>query len=295
MNWDFIYRGETKDLDDATRKAATNGSFIKLSNGYTHYELGGLPTGKLVVMIHGFSVPYFIWDPTFQALTSLGFSVMRYDLFGRGFSDRPRLKYDINLFVQQLCDLLDGLNFSRVNLIGLSMGGAIASSFTVNSPQRVCQLVLIDPIGVQPMPLNLLYKAAILPGISELILGLAGAEKMVNGLASDFFDTTHINLFRNQYREQMQIKGFKRAILSTLRNKMVNGFPKVYEQLGKMQMPILLLWGRNDRNLPLEQSESLLKMIPRAEFQVIDNCGHIPHYERPDYVNSTLIRFLNSK
>ncbi len=98
MNWDFIFRGETRDLDESTR-AGAGGSFIRLSDGCTHYELGGPENGEAVVLVHGFSVPYFIWDPTFQALTSSGFRVLRFDLYGRGFSDRPRLEYALDLFV----------------------------------------------------------------------------------------------------------------------------------------------------------------------------------------------------
>ena len=295
MNWDFIYRGETRYLDDVTRKTATSGSFIKLSDGYTHFELDGALSGQPVVLIHGFSVPYFIWDPTFHALVSAGFRVLRYDLYGRGYSDRPHRNYDIDLFVRQLRDLLDGLQIQQVDLIGLSMGGAIASAFIVHLPQRVRQLVLIDPIGVLPIPLSLLYRAATLPGISELILGLAGTEKFISGLATDFFDPTHIKLFQDQYRKQMQIKGFKRAILSTLRNKTADGFPEIYEQLGKLHIPIMLLWGRDDQTLPLEQSDSLLKLISPEEFHIIENCGHIPNYERPEIVNPTLINFLMQK
>jgi pimeloyl-ACP methyl ester carboxylesterase len=295
MIWDFIYRGESIHLDDPTRKSVKSGSFIKLRDGCTHYEIEGIPTELPVVLVHGFSVPYFIWDPTFEALTSQGFSVLRYDLFGRGYSDRPRLKNNMDLFIRQLGDLLDGLKLSKINLIGLSMGGAIASAFTVQQPQRVHKLVLIDPIGVLPMPLNLLYKAAFLPGLSEMILGLVGTEKMVRNLAADFFDKKHIELFQDQFRLQTRIKGFKRSILSTLRNGMLNGFPNVYKQMGKIKKPIMLLWGRNDQTLPLEQSASLLKLLPEAEFRVIENCGHIPHYEKPDIVNPLLIRFLESK
>jgi pimeloyl-ACP methyl ester carboxylesterase len=292
MNWDFIYRGETKPLDDTTRSTITSGAFLELSNGYTHYELGGPNTGIPVILIHGFSVPYFIWDPTFQALTSLGFYVLRYDLFGRGFSDRPHLKYDLFLFVRQLHDLLDSLEFSQGYLIGMSMGGAIASAFTVQEPQRVGKLVLIDPIGAQPMTSNILYKAALLPLISELLLGLISTEKMINSTASNFYNLKDINLLQLHSREQLQFKGYKRAILSTLRNKMLDGFPDVYEQLGKLQLPILLLWGRNDDTLPIDQSDQLLKLIPNAEFKVIENSGHIPHYHRPDFVNPILNQFL---
>ncbi len=294
MNWDFIYRGETRDLDE-TARAAAGGSFVRLAQGCTHFELGGAPGPALptVVLIHGFSVPYYIWDPTFEALTSKGRQVLRYDLFGRGFSDRPRTAYDIQLFVRQLRDLLDALNLGTVDLIGLSMGGAIASAFGVEHPERVRRLALIDPVGTEAMPLNLLYKTALLPGVSELILGLLGTEKMVQSLASDFYDPAQVETFRERYRTQMQFRGFKRAILSTLRNKTVNGFPEIYKRLGQLSMPVVLLWGREDQTLPIAQSRPILELVPRAALHVIEGAGHIPNCEKPDVTHPILLDFLS--
>ncbi|HUI89282.1 MAG TPA: alpha/beta hydrolase [Anaerolineales bacterium] len=294
MNFDFIYRGESKEIDEAVR-ASTSGSFIRISNGFTHYELSGAESGPPVVLVHGFSAPYFIFDPTFDFLVTAGYHVLRYDLFGRGFSDRPRVAYNIGCFVQQLKELLDAWNFPQVSLLGLSMGGAITSAFTVSFPRRIHRLILIDPIGTQPMPLSWIYRAAVLPGISELILGLAGTERMVQGIAADFFNPEHVKMFQDQYRVQMQYRGFKRAILSTLRNKTVDGFPEVYRRLGKLDIPVLLLWGRNDQTLPLDQSHDILSAVPRAEYHVIECSGHIPHYEKPEEVNRIIQEFLNSK
>ena len=294
MNWDFIYRGETNKINDDVR-GSTRGSFVRLSNGYTHYELCGSENGQPVVLIHGFSVPYFIFDPTFSFLVDCGFRVLRYDLFGRGFSDRPHVQYNIDLFVNQLRELLDTFNIEQVNLVGLSMGGAIASTFTARFPERVCRLVLMDSIGTHPIPLSWMYKAALLPAVSELILSLAGAEQIVPGVASDFFTPDHVKMFENQYRVQMQYHGFKRALLSTLRNKTMDGIPEIYQRLGKLDMPVLLIWGQDDRTLPLEQSRGILSAVPRAEFRLIENCGHVPHYEKSEEVNPIIQQFLNSK
>src|SRR5690242_4931268 len=82
----FNYRRanlETSTLNDDVRKAA-GGSYVKLADGVVHYQLAGLDTGRAVVLVHGFSVPYYIWDPVFDTLTRAGFRVLRYDLFGRG-------------------------------------------------------------------------------------------------------------------------------------------------------------------------------------------------------------------
>ncbi len=293
MNWDFIYRGEKRSLDASVRAQAGE-AFASLSDGYTHYELGGPLESRPVVLVHGFSVPYFIWDPTFQGLTGAGYRVLRYDLFGRGLSDRPHQRYDIHLFVRQLWELLECLKFQQIDLMGLSMGGAISAAFTAAYPERVRKLVLIDPIGTQAMPRSLIYSAAKLPVLSEMILGLAGTEQMVKAVASDFFDPKYVEMFQEKYRTQMQYRGFKRAILSTLRNGVVDGFPEIYRRLGNLKVPVLLLWGRNDQTLPLEQSRSILAATPQADLKIIEGCGHIPQYEKPEIVNSLLVEFLES-
>ncbi len=292
MNWDLLYRGETRNLDDAAR-AEAGGSFVLLPQGCTHYELAG-PDGKMpAVLVHGFSAPYFVWDITFDTLKAAGSRVLRYDLLGRGYSDRPRVRYNLGMFMEQLGSLLDALGMQQVDLVGLSMGGLIASAFTVQNPGRVRRLALIDPIGTQSMPLNWLYKAALLPGLSELIVSLLGTDRMVEGLAHDFFDPTEVERFRDSYRAQMQFRGFKRAIISTLRNKVVDGSPETYRRLGQLSTPVLLLWGKDDTTLPIKQSQSILDLVPRAEFHAIEHAGHIPNVEQPQQVNPILLDFLS--
>ena len=291
----FPYLGETKELNDVTRKEAS-GSFIRLPDGVTHYELGGPEGGKPVVLIHGFSVPYYIYDPTFELLTRSGFHVLRYDLLGRGWSDRPRLRYDIQFFVKQLADLLEALRFTQpVNLVGLSMGGPISAMLAVQDPKRVRKLVLIDPVGARGIKLMGGFKVLLLPGIGELALGLAGSESLVKSLATDFFDPALVAEFQERYRVQMQFKGFKRAILSSLRSNMLGSFIEIYRQVGELNTQILLLWGRNDTTVPFPHSEDLLAVVPKVEFHVIENCGHIPHYEKPLEVNPILLEFLRNE
>ena len=297
----FSYRDETKELNEETRSSA-GGSFIQLPNGVTHYEIGGyshLLEGEgpgvrsPIILIHGFSVPYFIYDPTFEFLSRSGFHVLRYDLFGRGFSDRPYTAYNLDLFVQQLVDLLDVLNFSGpVNLVGLSMGGPIAAGFAVRYAERVDRLVLIDPIGAKPVHVSLMLTVAKIPIVGEVAFSLVGSEGLVQNIASDFFDPALVAHFQEQYEIQMQYKGFKRAILSTIRNNMLGSFMDVYRALGKMERQVMMFWGRNDTTVPFEHSNDLRAALPQVEFHIIENCGHIPHYEKPDEVNPILLDFL---
>lgn len=290
----FPYITETEELTEAVR-ARAGGSFIQLSDGVCHYEITQHAIHDTpVVLIHGFSVPYFIWDPTFDFLAKSGFRVLRYDLFGRGYSDRPRLRYDIHLFVRQLEDLLDALDISEpVHLAGLSMGGPISAAFTEKCPARVQRHILIDPAGAKPIRLSPILKLAKIPVLSDLALGLAGDESLLKGIASDFYDPALIEQFLERYRPQMRIKGFKRAILSTIRHGMLDSFYETYRRVGKLHKPTLLIWGRRDATVPFEQNALIRQAIPHAAFHVIEHCGHIPHYEKPEEVNLILYEFLS--
>lgn len=288
----ILNRDETRTLNDAIRSVA-GGTYIKLSGGVTHYELSNPDKDKSVVLVHGFSVPCFIFDPLFDFLTQNGFRVLRYDLFGRGFSDRPHTRYNIDLFVDQLHDLLDALRFaSPVNLIGLSMGGPITATFTVRHPERVRSLTLIDPSGARPISMTPLLRLAKIPIAAETIFGWMGTEGMVKSAGRDFYDPRLVDHFIDRYREQMQYKGFKRALLSSIRNNMLDSFVESYERIGKMNKPVLLFWGRNDATVPFKHSEILRAAMPNVEFHVIEDCGHIPHYEKPDEFNPVLLKFL---
>jgi len=204
----FPYRGENRELNNEARGSVA-GSFIELPDGVTHYELSkdvpfaleGVADVMDVILVHGFSVPYFIFDPTFEFLNRAGFRVLRYDLFGRGYSDRPRAHYNIDLFVKQLADVQEALCFTRpINLIGLSMGGPIAAAFTLRYPERVDKLILIDPAGARPIDMTLTLTAAKMPILAELAFGLAGSRRMLRNMASDFFDPALVEHFQSRYK-----------------------------------------------------------------------------------------------
>ena len=288
----FFYRDETRELNEWTRKEAS-GSFVQLPDGFTHYELSNPDAEETVVLVHGFSVPYFIYDPTFEFLTKSGFRALRYDLFGRGFSDRPDTRYNIDLFVRQLGDLLDALHSTRpVSLVGLSTGGPITAAYTLRFPERVSKLVLIDPVGAKPLPHARVLKLVTMPLVGEAILSLVRSDRMPNNIASNFFDREFVDHFQSRYIVQMKYKGFRRAILSSIRSGMLDPFLDVYERIGKLEKPVLLFWGRQDVTVPFEHSDILRAAIPHIQFHAFEDCGHTPHYERSETVNPILLDFL---
>lgn len=287
----FPFLDETSKLNDAVRSRAA-GSFQKLSDGVTHYELRGDAGRPTVVLVHGFSVPYFIFDGTFEFLAESGFRVLRYDLFGRGFSDRPQLRYDVDLFVRQLRELVDALQLSDLSLAGLSMGGPVTAAFINAYPQRAKRHILIDPCGARPIVFSRLLSVTKLPVVGELALAAFGSRSMVKSLAAELFDPALVEVFVERYKTQMQYHGFKRAILSSLRSGMLGEFAATYIQLGKLRRPTLMFWGRNDGTVPFEDSTLLRQWLPHAEFQAVENCGHLPHFEKPEEVRPILMDFL---
>lgn len=266
------------------------GSFIELSNGMVHYELAGPDTAQVVVLVHGFSVPYYIWDPTFQALRENGFRVLRYDLYGRGYSDRPMASYDRAFFEQQLFELLTALKIRRpVDLVGVSMGGAIVICFTASHPDLVRRLVLIDPVheAMKVFPMEV-------PILGEYIVNVFLAPSLPENQKDDFYHPENFPDWADRYRTQMKYKGFRQAILSTLRNYLRKDIWPTYEEVGKLNKPVLLIWGREDRTLPFVGNERI-QQVMEVEFLAVEEAGHIPQFEQPEVVNPELIDFLLSR
>jgi pimeloyl-ACP methyl ester carboxylesterase len=289
--FEFPYKGETKHLTPEERSSLP-GKFIELSDGVTHYKQGGAEDGSVVVMVHGFAVPMFILDATYKALSQAGFRVLRYDLYGRGFSDRPFMKYDLELFTHQLTDLLERLHiFQPVSLIGLSMGGIISAAFADQFPGSVAKLVLIDPAGL-PLKFSPLIKLLTLPGLGEILFNLVGENNLENGILGSMYDPAYIREFKQRIKPQMRYKGYKRALLSTTRAGFIDRGLETYKRIGRSDLPVLLIWGEEDKTVPFKHSRNLIELIPQMEFHPVPGAGHIPHYEKPEIVNPILIDFL---
>ncbi len=287
----YRFQGETKVLDVAARATAP-GQFVALADGFTHYEIAGPTNQAATVLVNGFSVPYFIWDPTFAGLTSAGLRTLRYDLIGRGYSDRPDIVYNQACYERQLVELLAALDIDKpINLIGLSMGGAIAIGFADKHPEIVGKLVLIDPAGM-PMKQSLLVKLIRIPRFGEWLFDLLAEKLLIAGLAKDVYTREKAQEFAARYREQMQYSGFKRALISTLRDGPLQTMAEAYTRVGRHTRPILLIWGKEDRTVPFEISHKVRSALPNAEFHAIGGAGHAPHYEQPALINPLLLKFL---
>lgn len=279
--------------NDARR--AVPGQFVALRDGTVHFQLlqpAGVPKRghALVVLVHGFALPYHIWDSTVAGLNAAGYATLRYDLFGRGYSDRPPVDYDAAFYVRQLSELLDSLRVEEpVNLVGVSMGGWVAASFVARHPERVRSLALIDPIADSPT----LPSALRLPIIGSLLFQSAGLHWVSHQQALNFLHPARFREFTADFMLEARFRGFGRALRSTAVALGQTNFDSIYTEVDRVGGPVLLLWGRQDRTTPLVLSRRLRRAIPRLEFLAIDSARHLPQLERADAVNAGLIAFLD--
>lgn len=296
---------ERTELTNAVR-ASTGGSYAALALpqgagsssvtpavAFTHYELAGPANAQTVVLVHGFSVPYYVWDPMFAALVREGFRVLRYDLYGRGYSDRPDVRYDADLFDRQLLNLLGALQITApVDIAGLSMGGPIVTTFAVRHPERVRSLLLFDPAvkaGVVPLTLRM-------PLLGEFNMDVFRTPHAAEDQLSDFSHPERFPDWPQRYMPQMQIKGFRRALLSTIRNYSPRDKVQDFAQYGRSGKPALLVWGREDKTTPFAELSAMARQaIPQAEFHPIDDAAHIPFMEKLDVVIPVTIEFLRRR
>lgn len=284
-----IWDPEKLPLDAATR-AKLPGQFAQLADGVTHYELAGPADAPVVVLAAGFSVPYYIWDPTFAALTAAGFRVLRYDYYGRGYSDRPPIAFTDDMYVAQLHQLLNAVHIDGpVDLVGISFGGSLITSFADKYPDSVRSLIYFDPSIRKPYGLSLLED---LPPVWNYVTAILDERSWASDQLGDFLHPDRFPDWPKRYRDQIQYKGFRRARLSEIVTNASIDQDDQLQRVGQHPRPVLVIWGKQDPTVPFEESEWMMRALPQAHLVAVESSGHLPQWEQPDVVHPELIRFL---
>ncbi|MDP9047413.1 MAG: alpha/beta hydrolase, partial [Bacteroidota bacterium] len=240
-------------------------------------------TGQVVILAHGFSVPYFIWDGTYEFLVKQGFRVLRYDMYGRGYSDRPHTVYNNDLYYNQLLELMAKLHLrSPVNLAGISFGGEMITGFTCRYPGKVNRVILLDP--------GYGNEAPAVPPVMTNYYEATHPDKRANGQLTDFkYPDRHPDWVK-KYRVQMNYKGFRYALVSTLYNYKDNG-RATNVCLNSVHKPVLLIWGKEDATVPFRFSDSIRSVL-KADFLPVEDAAHLPSIEQAEKVNAKILLFL---
>lgn len=281
---------EPHPLDDSARAGAA-GSFVSLSAGRTYYEAAGPEDAQTVVLVHGTTMPSFVWDRNFEELARAGLRVVRYDLYGRGLSDRPEGRYDLDFHVAQLEELLARVAPGRpVDLVGFSLGGILVTEFTRRHPGQVRRVVLLAPAGVGT-ELPLVAKVVRAPGVGEYVMRVAGSRQLLPSRRMMFRPDRQPG-FDSTYLQTIRFRGSRRAVLESLRHMPLDAYEDGYRELGALGKPVLVVSGRHDAVVPFAGSERVGELVRSVALVAVEDAGHLAQYERPDVVNAALLDFL---
>jgi pimeloyl-ACP methyl ester carboxylesterase len=290
-------RSTLEPFDDAARALAP-GKFVQLTDGKVHYAWhparGDEPAAQVTVLVHGFSTPSYVWAGLLAPLTEANHRVLVYDNFGRGFSDRPHADNNAELFDRQLLELLESQNIKEsVNVVGYSMGGAIATYFTARHPEKVRRLGLIAPAG---FPVN---SGAVETWLSVPVLGDWLMAVFGRGILREIMSTPEnqgraVADIVKKYEVQMRFEGYLRSLLSTIRNFPMGEMEKEYQRVGKANVPVLAIWGDGDAVVPPTNADLIAKVTPQAKFVSIEGGTHAITYSEPKKVSAALIDFLGT-
>lgn len=279
---------ERQVLDERTR-IRLGGTYIELADGVTHYQLAGPADGPVVVLVHGATVPMWTWDHLTASLAASGYRVLRYDKYGRGYSDRPAIDYNRGLYQRQLRELVDRLGLKTpFDLIGLSMGGATAVNFTAQYPERVRKLVLIAPV-IHDFEVPAAFR---IPVLGEFAARLVGIRFIVNRFADLLADIPDFDAYHRLFSEQTTYRGFQQSLLSMIRGDALGNYDDAYRAVGRQERDALLIWGTDDAEITKDMIDAVCTSIPRLQFRPVSGTGHGIVFQKPALVQQAILSFL---
>ncbi|WP_299847370.1 alpha/beta fold hydrolase [uncultured Roseovarius sp.] len=280
----FVAEARRPRMDRATRANAP-GEFANLSRGITHYHWIGPSDGPVAVCVHGLTTPSFVWEPIANGLADQGFRVLLYDLYGRGFSDRPKGPQDADFFVTQLHDLLQDQRVDGgITLLGYSMGGAIVPAFAARHPEMLRQLVLLAPAGMghDLGPIARLVTNHNWLGTWLMMAFYGRSYRQALDAERDL--PTAIDGIVDLQMAELDYRGFRPAVLSSMREMLDMELKAEHRKIGKTGPPVLVIWGREDEVIPISGLDKLAEWNPAAQQEVIDDAGHALAYTHNDQV-----------
>jgi len=258
------------------------GNSVRVLGANLHYVDAG--SGSVVVVLHGLADDVGVWESVMPALAAKH-RVIALDQIGFGRSDKPLLGYRAGTFVDFLDGFLNELKIDRASLVGNSLGGWIAANFALAHPERIERLVLCDAAGYAAVPKTMDPRAL-------NALRLASRE--------DIRYLGPLTFHNKRFYEDVDL-AFKQRVtagdnytVNQLLDSMIRGEDVLDGRLGAIHKPTLIVWGREDKLIPLNFAERFHKEITGSRLEVIDNCGHMPHVECPEKFNTAVLQFLSA-
>jgi pimeloyl-ACP methyl ester carboxylesterase len=274
---------------------------IRLTGG----ELDGLELhvveagrGPATLLIHGLGAFAESWRRTLDAL-SPQCRLIALDLPGFGQSAKPRRAYTLTFFAGAVAGLLRALGVDRVRVVGHSLGGAVAAAMALAHPHRVERVALLSAVVPGfPVEPSWVYRLMVLPGLGEVMAGLVTPGICRYALTRCFVvppDPEEIDfLVGHEFAVRATAEG-RAAYLSALRGvraELMARGAEFRKAMSRLERPVLLVHGRQDRVIPFSHAAAAAQAIPGAEARWLERCGHFPHLEHADAVHALLGEFL---
>ncbi len=263
------------------------GSYVDAGGIKTNYLEAG--DGTPVVLVHGSGpgvTAYANWRLTMPGLAP-AFRVLAPDMAGFGFSDKPGGVADLAAWVGQIIGFLDALGIERASVVGNSFGGSIGIRLATDHPDRVDRLVLMGATGIS-FPIT--------EGLDQVWGYQPSFENMRRIL--DYFaysrELVNDELAEVRYRAALApgVQEAFSALFPAPRQRWVEAITTPEDKIRAIPHETLIIHGREDQVIPLDNAYRLLGLIERSELHVFGRCGHWSQIEWADDFNALLVRFL---
>lgn len=251
--------------------------------GYNIRYLEDGQSDKTIILIHGLGGSAERWLEVIPRLSDR-YRVIAPDLVGFGYSDKPSEDYTIEFFAKFLGAFIRSLRLRSVILVGTSLGGQIAAQYASTS-DLVERLVMVAPSGAMKSStaaVDVYIMSALYPNPSS---ARDAFSMMSNTGDVDDFTVT-------EFVKRMSMPNAKLAFLSAvlgIKNSSTE------QALPKIKAPTLLLWGKQDKVIPIAFAPRFASRITDCTFLALDDCGHLPHVEIPGTFASVVREFLDSR
>lgn len=287
----FIAEARRKPIDDKAREKAP-GRFATLSQGKTHYQWHGPQSGPVAVLVHGLTTPSYVWSEVIPVMTRMGYCVLTYDLYGRGYSDRPEGEQNRGFFLRQLRELLDDQEVGGdLFVMGYSMGGGIATAFAAAEWERVDRLVLIAPTGLAPdVDVNVITT----PIIGDWVILTLGGILERRELRATEDRAPHLPDLPERHIAETYTRGYQSAILSSTRHMLTDIMEAEHRLLRDRFTATLAIWGSDDTCIPSQSAGNLADWNRDAHQVTIEGADHAIGVTHPEEIRNAIQTFLKA-
>ncbi len=253
---------------------------VQVAGYRVHYLAEGPAGGPVVVLVHGLGGRAEDWRTLAPYFARAGYRVYMPDLPGYGRSQQPaNFSYSVRDEAHVVVGFLDAMGLKQVDLGGWSMGGWIVQLVAREHPERINRLMLYDAAGIYKKPdwATQLFTPRTPADLDQLdALLMPNPPKVPGFIARDILRDSNKNAWV-----------IYRAVAS-----MLTGQDATDNLLPGLSMPVLLVWGEKDRIIPLDQAETMHRLLPQSELVVVSGCGHLAAGQCATQVGPKAVEFL---